>query len=227
MRTNRSAELRFLGRGERVELAVREHPISLVADACEAAFAIVPVVCVAWGVRVVPIFRGQPGDIVDLIALTIVGLALLRYAVKVIGWDRARVVVTNHKVICIRGVLTRNVAATPLSKVSEYTVHQTLLGRIFDYGKLVVDVPGGRVQALHGCNHLPDPAGIYRLISDLARMGERERRGGSSSTSGADADASLATAEPSTSTPRAPTFLRPEADEPQVDDSTTVIRIVD
>ena len=78
--------------------------------------------------------------------------------------------ITDEKVIHIEGVLQRRIASTPLAKVSEFTVRQPLLGRVFDYGQLVVDVPGGRDQALHGLDFLPDPAGMYRLVSDTARF---------------------------------------------------------
>jgi len=113
------------------------------------------------------------------IAFLVVTWFVARMAWRVLQWEFERVVITDEKVIHIEGVLQRRIASTPLAKVSEFTVRQSLLGRVFGYGSLVVDVPGGRDQALHGLAFIPDPAGVYRMVSDLGRRGRAKEGGGS------------------------------------------------
>lgn len=169
---------RYLGADEQVLLQTRQHPFALVRAALDTFALVLPLAIAAWGIAGIEPLRGVVGTWL-VRALFIVMVALLaRLAWRVLDWELERVVVTNEKVIHAAGVLDRRIASTPLSKVSEFTVRQPLLGRIFDYGSLVVDVPGGRDDALHGLAHLPDPAGMYRLVSDRARAGRVSEGGG-------------------------------------------------
>jgi hypothetical protein len=175
-RRSRSFE-RYLGRDERILLRTRQHPLALVGRVGRTLGLLVPLLLASWGFAGVELLRGAAGDWLLRIAFVIMGLLVLRLGWQVVQWEYEQVIVTDEKVIHVEGVLQRRIASTPLSKVSEFTVYQPGLGRVFDYGSLIVDVPGGREQALHGLSYLPDPTGLYRLISDWARTG-RTREGG-------------------------------------------------
>lgn len=177
---------RYLGAGERVVHVTRQHPFSLIGQWLSALGLLAPLVLVAWGVTGTEALRGEPADWIVRVCLLGMALVVVRLVLTFVGWDVERIVVTDEKVIHMEGVLHRRIASTPLAKVSEFTVHQPLLGRVFGYGSLVVDVPGGREQALHGLGYVPDPAAIYRLISDVARRG-RVQEGGGSDAPGLDA----------------------------------------
>lgn len=177
-RRRRSSLRRYLGADERVILATRQHPFALVRAASEAMGLIAPLLLASWGIAGIEVLRGAPGSWLLRLLFFVMLLLVARLAWRVLAWEFERVVITDEKVIHIAGVLNRRIASTPLAKVSEFTVHQPLLGRVFDYGSLVVDVPGGRDQALHGLAFLPDPAGLYRLVSDQARRGRVHEGGG-------------------------------------------------
>lgn len=178
---------RYLGAGERTILVTRQHPFALVRAALDAAALLTPLLVAAWGIAGVEALHGSPGSwLLRLLFLVMAGI-VGRLAWAVLAWEFERVVVTDEKVIHLNGVLARRIASTPLAKVSEFTVHQPVLGRVFDFGSLVVDVPGGRDQALHGLAFLPDPAGLYRLVSDQARRGRLEEGGGHDALVDADA----------------------------------------
>lgn len=169
---------RYLGDDEQTLLVARQHPFALVRAAFDVFVLIAPLLVAAWGIAGTELLRGAVGTwmlrAIFLFMLLLVG----RLAWRVLAWEFERVVITDEKVIHLAGVLDRRIASTPLAKVSEFTVRQPLLGRFFDYGSLVVDVPGGRDQALHGLAFLPDPAGLYRLVSDQARRGRVHEGGG-------------------------------------------------
>lgn len=168
-RAPHTAAQRFLATGEDVLLATREHPFAIVASITRALRIVLPVVLIAWGSVGVDVLRSGFGDIINTVCLGIAAIYLARMAWAVVTWECCRVFVTTENVMVITGVLHRRMAATPLTKVSEFAVRQSLMGRIADYGALVVDVPGGRPDALHGLRFLPDPSGIYRLVVDTSK----------------------------------------------------------
>jgi hypothetical protein len=169
---------RYLGAGEQTILVTRQHPFALVRAAADACALLAPLLLAAWGIAGTELLRGAVGSWLLRALFAVMLVLLARLAWRVLGWEFERVVVTDEKVIHLSGTLNRRIASTPLAKVSEFTVRQPLVGRIFDYGSLVVDVPGGRDQALHGLAFLPDPAGLYRLVSDQARRGRVHEGGG-------------------------------------------------
>jgi hypothetical protein len=169
---------RYLGHEESVLLSTRQHPLVLVRSAIDTLALLVPLAIAAWGIAGIELLQGTVGTWLVRLAFVAMFALLARLAWSVLAWEFERIVVTSEQVIHASGVLERRVASTPLSKVSEFTVYQTLPGRIFDYGSLVVDVPGGRPDALHGIRHLPDPAGTYRLVSERARRGRVQEGGG-------------------------------------------------
>lgn len=177
-RIRRGGLHRYLGDGEHVLVSTRQHPFALVSAATQTAALVVPLAIAAWGIAGIEPLRGEIGAWLLRILFLVMFAFVARLAWRVLEWELERVVVTDEKVIHVSGVLGRRIASTPLAKVSEFTVRQPLLGRVFDYGSLVVDVPGGRDDALHGVKHLPDPAGIYRLVSDQARRGRVSEGGG-------------------------------------------------
>lgn len=168
---------RYLGRDEEVLLITRQHPFALLGRAAQAGGLLVPLLLAAWGIAGIEFLRGPVGDWILRVEFVLMAAIVLRLAWEVVCWEFERVIVTDEKVIHVEGVLQRRIASTPHAKVSEFTVLQPWIGRIFNYGSLVVDVPGGREQALHGLAYLPDPTSVYRLVSDTART-ERIREGG-------------------------------------------------
>ncbi len=177
-RTRRRGLDRYLGERERVLVSTRQHPFVLVRAALDTAGLVLPLAIAAWGIAGIEPLRGAVGTWLLRIVFIVMFALVVRLGWRVLAWDFERIVVTDEKVIHVSGVLSRRIASTPLAKVSEFTVRQPLLGRVFDYGSLVVDVPGGRDDALHGLAHLPDPAGLYRLVSDQARRGRTAEGGG-------------------------------------------------
>ncbi|MCW2974507.1 MAG: hypothetical protein JWN72_2780 [Thermoleophilia bacterium] len=191
----------YLGEQETTLLAVRQHPLALTRAAREMATFVIPLLITAWGLAGVQLLRGPVADWGVRLCFALVLGFVLRMAWRVLQWEFERVVITDEKVIHIEGVLQRRIASTPLAKVSEFTVRQPLLGRIFGYGRLVVDVPGGRDQALHGLNFIPDPAGVYRMVSDLGRRGRAKEGGGSAAPVQLTGSGALVEAQPTSDMP--------------------------
>lgn len=176
-RRSRSPLAKYLGRGERVVLETRQHPFAIVDAFLDAMRLILPLLMVSWGVLGIRLLDNVVGDWVIRIAFLAMAVVVARLFWRILEWEFARVIVTTEKLVHVHGILNRRIASTPLVKVSELTVSQPLAGRMFGYGKLVVDTPGGGELPLHGLAYIPDPADVYRLITDIARR-ERAAEGG-------------------------------------------------
>jgi hypothetical protein len=167
---------RFLNPGEHVVLETRQHPIAVAASFAQALALLVPLAMVSWGIAGLPIFRNDVGHWLVRIILVAMFVVAGRLFWRVLGWELALFIITTEKVMHIHGVFGRRIASTPLSKVSEVVVHQSPFGRMFGYGRLLVDAPGGG-RPLHGLTFLPDPAGLYTTLDRAART-ERAYEGG-------------------------------------------------
>jgi uncharacterized membrane protein YdbT with pleckstrin-like domain len=72
--------------------------------------------------------------------------------------------VTNQRIIIKKGILSRNIAEFPLAKVQNVNLSQSVFGRMFNYGTLVV-----QTAATYGANIFPfvkNASELRRHISD-------------------------------------------------------------
>lgn len=90
-------------------------------------------------------------------------LDLLVLAWVVAEWYVERLVITNKRFLLSKGIITRNVAIMPLSKVTDMTYHRSVTGQIFGYGVFIVE-SAGQDQALSRINYLPKPDELYRQV---------------------------------------------------------------
>lgn len=192
---------RYLGPDERVLIQTRQHPFAVGASFFDAMRLLVPMLLMSWGLRgitlggvlMVPVLGAPIRRWILLVIFLGACVVIGRFVWRVLAWELERVLITTEKVVHIRGVLNRRIASTPLVKIGELTVSQPLLGRVFHYGALVVESEGGD-RALHGLRHLPDPADVWRLVTQTARS-QRAWEGGAKAHA-ADA-VEAAVAEPS------------------------------
>jgi uncharacterized membrane protein YdbT with pleckstrin-like domain len=79
----------------------------------------------------------------NVLAWIPLGLALLWLFVALIKRQTSEFVVTNKRVLMKVGVFTTRSIDLLLNKVEAITVHQTLAGRLFGYGDIVITGSGG------------------------------------------------------------------------------------
>jgi len=100
-----------------------------------------------------------------------VGPALLCLVVIGIVWLIAALIrnatsefaVTNRRVIVKEGLIRRNTLELNLAKVESIGVDQTLLGRMLNYGTIVVVGTGGTREPF---TSLADPIGFRRAVNE-------------------------------------------------------------
>jgi uncharacterized membrane protein YdbT with pleckstrin-like domain len=57
---------------------------------------------------------------------------------KFVVWSNQKFIVTNHRVIHIKGVFNKNVIDSSLEKVNDVKLSQSYLGRMLDYGDIEI-----------------------------------------------------------------------------------------
>ena len=85
---------------------------------------------------------------------------------RLLDWWRDYFIATDRRLINLFGIVTRNVAMMPLSKVTDMTYKRTVPGRFFGYGTFVVE-SAGQDQALQTVDFLPYPEQLYLEVCGL------------------------------------------------------------
>lgn len=146
---------------ENIVCRVRRHPAVLARPFFEALGAIVG--AAALGTFLSP---GDTSDIFDTILGVIAIFFMARFAWRGWEWSVAQIVVTDRRIFEVSGLLSRRVASTPLTKVTDMTYHRSLVGRLLGYGDLRVESPGQK-QAVEQIAYLPRPDDFYRTVTSL------------------------------------------------------------
>ena len=138
--------------GERVVFRTRLHWKILVGP---LLFAVATLLPVAW------LIAQETWTYLVLIAP---GLGLLILLAAVIRRQSSDFAVTNKRVMMKIGVLTTRSVELLLSKVEAITVHQSLSGRLFGYGDLVVTGSGGTEERF---SNIQAPLELRRAVQSV------------------------------------------------------------
>ena len=114
--------------GEVIIDEVRHHWVVYSVPFLELVLA-----CLLFGVVLFGPLNGAP------IVLVIVAALLGHAAWQAINEHRDRFVVTNMRVIRIRGVFSQVIATTPIMRILDVTVNKPISGRVFGYGHFVFE----------------------------------------------------------------------------------------
>lgn len=100
---------------------------------------------------------------------------LARCVYKVAEWRHDWFVATDKRLLLFYGFITRKVSMMPLMKVTDMSYERSVLGRIFGYGRFVME-SAGQDQALREVNWVPQPDEHYRVIcAEIFGVSARER----------------------------------------------------
>ncbi len=169
MRRRRDPNLqRFLLEGERVVVDVRQH----------------------WGVIALPVLYTLAGLFVTMWvdarirvdggifarALWLLWFVLLGWMVfQVAQWRHDRFIATDKRLLLNYGLFTQKVAMMPLIKVTDMSYQRSVPGRIFGYGRFILE-SAGQDQALRRVDWVPHPDVTYRIIcTEIFGVPSRER----------------------------------------------------
>lgn len=114
--------------------------------------------------------------IVVLVVVIIVWFSLIPF----LRWITTQYVFTNRRVIIRRGLLTKQGRDMPLSKVNNVTFEVTFLGRILNFGRLIIQSAGEDSDL--DIEDVPNVEVIQRDVYQLYEEDDARRRGVSERT---------------------------------------------
>lgn len=110
-----------------------------------------------------------------LLGFLIGSLILINHLI--ILWT-TEIVVTSYRFVFKTGLISRNTQEVSLNKIEEIILQQSIWGRIFGYGKLILRGTGVGVIQLP---NLDDPIGVRKIIekakADLRRETNEDNKG--------------------------------------------------
>lgn len=107
-------------------------------------------------------------------------LVLWLTVVPVLRWRTTHFVLTTHRVLLRRGILSRTGRDIPLARINDLSFAHSLLERMLGCGTLMVESAGERGQVV--LTAVPNVeqvhAELYQLVDDEADLRERRAGGG-------------------------------------------------
>lgn len=112
----------------------------------------------------------------SIIAVVIYAGVMGWVAWSVADWYFDRFILTNKRVMVVKGLITRDVAMMPLGRVTDMKYQQSPIGRMLNYGTFVIE-SAGQDQALREVKHLPNPNELYlRVVEEMYEPAAVEAR---------------------------------------------------
>lgn len=118
---------RLMARGERVVFITRQHWITLLPIIL--ADLVIAIVIIAFSVAGTLFAPPLP-----LLGLLLLLIPLGHFLTRLIIWHNEQYIVTNRRVMEVKGVYKKYVSDSSLEKVNDVAMEQSALGRLLDYG---------------------------------------------------------------------------------------------
>jgi len=121
----------------------------------------------------ISIWALMPLILLGLITLPLFGIGLIALAMAAIRYWTTELAITNKRVIAKTGLISRNTIELNLSKIESIRVDQSILGRIFNYGSIIVAGAGNPQAPVVGISNPME----FRKAFISAQEGSELRRG--------------------------------------------------
>ena len=132
----------LLGRGENILYVGRQHMFVLISNIL-AELSLIALLIAAGVIsqRYLTTVRvgGMAGGLVVLFICGAISIVVLISAfLDYLRWNNEQYVVTDHRVIQIRGIFNKDVIDSSLDKINDIELRQSWLGRIFGFGDIEI-----------------------------------------------------------------------------------------
>lgn len=107
----------------------------------------------AYAVDVALGLQGHEDSAAKAAAVVLAILAVIAFFRAFLHRATTEIAVTDRRVIFKRGLLSRHTVEMNVSKIETVDVEQTLWGRMFNYGNVVIRGTGGTFEPLIGIEH--------------------------------------------------------------------------
>lgn len=150
----------LLGRDEQVLYVGRQHIFILIGSIL-AELGLIVLLIAAGVASQVAFANGSPvvsslsmGQIILIACLVISAFILLSAVGDYLRWLNTEFVITNHRVVRVRGVFSKESIDSSLDKINDLELRQSWVGRIFDFGDIeIVTASDTAVNLLRKISH--------------------------------------------------------------------------
>lgn len=125
---------RLLGTNEKILMSTHKHLFKILSEMLKELL----IILVLIAVFVVLKYQEVEYPLLNIGIFAVLLLALISMGIDVIRWKSESYVVTNRRVIHTRGVLSKHVMDSSLSKINDVILQQSLFGRLFSYGTIKI-----------------------------------------------------------------------------------------
>jgi hypothetical protein len=160
----------LLGRNERIVFVTRQHWLVLVLAALIDGFLTLVILAGA-------IILGDGLVLLAFFAL----LPVAHFVIRFLNWYNEQYLVTNRRVMEVRGVINKRASDSSLEKVNDVVLEQSILGRFLGYG--TVEIITGSDIGVNFFRYIAHPVRFKTEmlnrkedLSELDGFGRRARR---------------------------------------------------
>ncbi len=152
----------LMGRKEQVVFITRQHWLEMLIVGARDGI-IFSTIAIAtfllWGVL-------DKNKLVFVLLLLLV-FPFVHFVIRLLNWYNEQYIVTNRRVMQIKGVINKHVSDSSLEKVNDVVLDQSILGRMLGYGNLEI-ITGSDV----GVNFFKRMAQPIRLKTEMLNQKE-------------------------------------------------------
>lgn len=153
----------LLGRGEQIVYVGRQHVFVLVSNVLTELALIA--ILIAAGIAsqtafpqaaYLPIGGGMTGGGLVLLVCAVISVMILISAfLDYLRWNNETYIITDMRVIQLRGVFNKNVIDSSLEKINDISLRQTWLGQLFGFGdiEILTAAADSRANVLRRMSH--------------------------------------------------------------------------
>lgn len=115
-----------------------------------------------------------PLILLGILLLAAWGIGLIFFLVAFIRYKTTELAITNKRVIAKLGFISRKTIELNINKVESIQVDQGILGRIFDYGSLIISGAGNPQAPISG---ISNPMNFRRAFMETQDQASQPRAG--------------------------------------------------
>ena len=161
-----------LASGERVERSLHPHWLTVLGPTLLGVVLAALALGTVWATP-----DDSKGNTIQWVAIAVLILiALPLVAVPFLRWRTTHYVVTTHRVMVRRGILSKAGKDITLSKITDVSFHQSLVDRIIRSGTLTIESAGDSADEL--LRNIPRSDEVQQLINRLIEEDSQRRAAG-------------------------------------------------
>ncbi len=153
-----------LGDGERLVLVAHRHMVVLLRAAVQWIALFVVAIGLAFFVgsqNWVDLYATLR-NVILIVCLAAMVISLIAFGVSYLQWQSEQFIVTNERVIQIKGIVNKDELSTSLEKINDIETSQTLFGRMLNYG--TVDIITGSDTGNNRLQYLDKPFEFKKVM---------------------------------------------------------------